>query len=65
MVFIIMRLLSQIHRLAILLIRWYAVGDPDPAGGGGRGWRGHPDPEIRRGAVSEKNFFGPLGLSLI
>ena len=35
MVWIIMRLLSQIHRLAILLIRRYAVGDPDPGGGGG------------------------------
>ena len=32
MVWIIMRLLSQIHRLAILLIRRYAVGDPDPGG---------------------------------
>ena len=43
MVWIIMRLLSQIHRLAILLIRRYAVGDPDPGGGGGGG-RGFPSP---------------------
>ena len=27
-----MRLLSQIHRLAILLIRRFAVGVPDPGG---------------------------------
>ena len=28
--------------------------------GGGGGWAGHPDPEIR-GARSQKKFFRPLG----
>lgn len=31
----------------------------------GEGEGGHPDPEIRVGAVSKKNFFGPSGLSLV
>ena len=31
----------------------------------GEGEGGHPDPEIRVGAVSKKNLFGPSGLSLV
>ena len=31
----------------------------------GKGEGGHPDPEIRVGAVSKKNLFGPSGLSLV
>ena len=43
-----------------------SVGDtgrsrPSDEGEGGR----HPDPEIRGGAVSPKNFFGPSGLILV
>ena len=38
---------------------------PSDRGGGGGGG-GHPDPEIRGvGAVLNKNFFGPSGLSLV
>ena len=46
---------------------FYSVADPDlqirgrGGGGGGR----HPNPEIRRGAVSKKNYFGPqFGLKM-
>ena len=39
------------------------VSDPDIEISRGPG---HPDPKIRGGgAVSQKNFFGPLGLSLV
>ena len=61
MVFIIMRLLSQIHRLAILLIRWYAVGDPDPAGGGGEGVARSSRPRDKEGGSLRKKFFRPFG----
>ena len=40
-------------QIAILLIRRYAVGDPDTQGGGGRS---HPDPEIRSGQSPKKIF---------
>ena len=40
------------------------LADPDLQMRGRGG--GHPDPEIRGGeAVSQKNFFGPSGLSLV
>ena len=44
-------------QIAILLIRWYAVGDPDLQIKGLGG--GHPDPEIRSGQ-SPKKFFSAL-----
>ena len=46
------------------------VADPDPPPGSrpsdrGKGWGGgHPDPEIRGGAVSKTFFFRPSGLIL-
>ena len=39
-------------------------GRSRPSDNGGGGVSGHPDPEIREGAVSEF-FFSPLGLSLV
>ena len=39
------------------------VADPDLQISGGGG--GHPDPEIRGGAVSKKFVSGPAGLSLV
>ena len=47
-------------QVPILLIRRYAVGDPDLQIRGGGGGSGHPDPEIRSGQ-SPKNFFRPFG----
>ena len=40
-----------------------AVPDPDLEIKGGGG--GHPDPYITGGDGLQKNFFGPLGLSLV
>ena len=43
-------------------IVWTTVADPDlQIRGGGEGGGDHPDPEIRGGAVSSKNFFRPFG----
>ena len=45
------------------------MADPDRQirgwGGGGLVGAGHPDPGMRGGAVSKKNFFGPSGLILL
>ena len=44
------------------------MANPDlqEEGEGGGGGSGHPDPEISgEESVSQKNFFGPSGLSLV
>ena len=51
-------------QIAILLIRRYAVGDPDPGAGGGGGAQSSR-PWDKERAVSEKIFFDPLRLSLV